>query len=80
MSGTIIHPWLASIDSIRPYYQDPNEVAALIFIPMHLVINPINYREVMVERNGFRFKSCAFIPNDELVWGATARIMKQLAI
>ena len=78
--GTIIHPWLASIDSIRSYEQNPQEVAALIFIPMSLVINPQNYREVIIERGGVRFKSCEFIPNDELVWGATARIMKQLTI
>ncbi|MCL9685033.1 NUDIX hydrolase [Legionella maioricensis] len=78
--GTTIHPWLASIDSIRPYHQNPQEVATLIFIPMSLVINPQNYREIVVERDGLRFKSCEFIPNDELVWGATARIMKQLTV
>jgi len=78
--GTIIHPWLVSIDSVRPYYQNSQEVTALIFIPMSLVINPQNYREVIVERDGLRFESCEFIPNDELVWGATARIMKQLAL
>src|SRR5690242_524607 len=30
--GTIIQPWFASIQSIRPYYQNPQEVTALVFI------------------------------------------------
>lgn len=78
--GTIIHPWFVSIESTRPYSQNPEEVTALIFIPMSLVVNPDNYRDLMVEKSGFKFKSCEFIPNDELVWGATARIMKQLTV
>lgn len=77
--GSIIHPWLASIESIRPYRQNPEEVTALIFIPMSLVEDPHNYRDLIIKREGQQFKSCEFIPNDELVWGATARIMKQLS-
>lgn len=78
--GTIIHPWFVSIESIRPYRQNIEEVTALLLIPMPLVVNPDNYRDLIVEKEGARFKSCEFIPNDELVWGATARIMKQLTV
>lgn len=78
--GTIIHPWLASIESIRPYYLNLQEVSAMILIPMSLVVNPQNYQELIIERAGKQFKSYKFIPNDELVWGATARIMKQLTV
>ena len=78
--GTIIHPWLASIESIRPYVQNSDEVTALILIPMSLVTNSKNYRDLMIEKGERRFISCEFIPNDELVWGATARIMKQLTV
>jgi 8-oxo-dGTP pyrophosphatase MutT (NUDIX family) len=78
--GTTIHPWLASIDSIRPYVQNSEEVTALILIPMSLVTDANNYRDLIIEKGEQRFKSCEFIPNDELVWGATARIMKQLTM
>lgn len=78
--GTVIQPWLANIQSIKPYQLNAQEVATLVFIPMTLVIDPNNYRDLMVERGGIEFKSCEFIPNDDLVWGATARIMKQLTV
>lgn len=78
--GAVIQPWLASIQSIKPYHLNIHEVATLVFIPMSLVIDPNNYRDLVVERGGIKFKSCEFIPNDELVWGATARIMRQLTV
>jgi 8-oxo-dGTP pyrophosphatase MutT (NUDIX family) len=78
LPGVIIHPWLASIESTNPYYLNPEEVTALIHIPRFMVINPHNYREIIIEKAGKCFKSCEFIPNDELIWGVTARIMKQL--
>ena len=76
--GSIIHPWLASIESIRPYSQNLEEVTSLIFIPMPLVVDARNYRDIIMERKGIKFKTCEFIPHEEFVWGATARIMKQL--
>ncbi|CEG57025.1 NUDIX hydrolase [Legionella fallonii] len=78
--GAVIQPWLASIQSVRPYHQNCQEVTSLIYIPMSLVIDPNNYRDLMVKRDGIEFTSCEFIPHDELVWGATARIMKQLIV
>lgn len=80
MLGAIIHPWFGSIESISPYYLNLEEVTAIIPIPMSLVVNPQNYQELIVEKAGKKFKSCEFIPNEELVWGATARIMKQLTV
>ena len=78
--GSIIHPWLANIETIQPYLLNLPEVTALIQIPWSLVINPKNYRNLIVEKAGINFKSCKFVPNDELIWGATARIMKQLTL
>lgn len=77
LRGTIIHPWYASIESIIPYRLNDNEVASLIFIPMHLVSAAHNYREIIFEQRGLHIKSCEFIPNEGSIWGATARIMKQ---
>ena len=76
--GSIIHPWLANIEAINPYVQNSAEVASLIFIPMSLVVDPKQYKELIIKRDGKEYKSCQFIPNKELVWGATARIMRQL--
>jgi 8-oxo-dGTP pyrophosphatase MutT (NUDIX family) len=77
--GTIIHPWLVSIESIKPYSMNVEEVIKVISIPIESVFNPHNYEEFYVEQRGFRFKSCKFKCHDELVWGATAKIMQQLS-
>jgi 8-oxo-dGTP pyrophosphatase MutT (NUDIX family) len=76
--GSVIHPWLGSVESVIPYQLNPNEVTRLILIPISLVLSPQNYRDIIVERGKFRFKSCEFAFDDDWVWGATAKIMKQL--
>ncbi|KTD55806.1 MutT/nudix family transporter protein [Legionella santicrucis] len=76
--GSIIHPWLASISSVHPYYLNTQEVVRIISIPMSLVQDPKNYRTFMIERNGHQYKTCEFTANKDWVWGATAKIMKQL--
>ncbi|HHL3491598.1 TPA: CoA pyrophosphatase [Legionella pneumophila] len=77
--GLVIHPWYASIDSIFPYTINPQEVSELILVPMPLVKNQANYKEVRIEKEGRYFITCQFIADKELIWGATARIMRQLA-
>lgn len=76
--GSIIHPWFASVESVNPYQLNPQEVMRLLSIPMSLVQNSHNYRDIRVERGGLYFKTCEFTANKDWVWGATARIMKQL--
>lgn len=78
--GSVIHPWLASIESVNPYQLNANEVSRLILVPMPLVQAAENYKDIIVERGKFRFKSCEFVFQDDWVWGATAKIMKQLII
>ncbi|KTC93282.1 NUDIX hydrolase [Legionella cincinnatiensis] len=76
--GSIIHPWLAGIQSVHPYHLNTQEVVRLISIPMFLAQDAKNYRTFMIERNGRRYKTCEFTANKDWVWGATARIMMQL--
>jgi len=78
--GEIIHPWFATIESISPYRINTQEVSYLIAIPMSLAQDPQNYRDFIVKRYARQFISCEFIANKELVWGATAKIMKQLVL
>jgi len=78
--GTIIHPWFATIVSVQPFILNPDEVSSIVSIPMHLVQNPKNYKEIFIQRNGKEFKTFEFGPQEEYIWGATARIMRQLVI
>lgn len=76
--GAIIHPWFARIESIDPNRLNPEEITSIISIPMHLAQDSKNYRELVINRYGHRFKSLEFVLPGDLLWGATARIMKQL--
>ena len=78
--GRIIHPWLVSIESIHPYSLNSSEVSRLVAVPMSLVQTAENYKEVVIERVGHRVKSCEFVFKEEWIWGATARIMRQLVL
>lgn len=76
--GAIIHPWFVTIDTINPFVMNKAEVAEVIHIPMLEARRKNNYKLVTVERAGFKFKSWEFIAHEAGVWGATARIMRQL--
>lgn len=78
LSGFIIHPWLASIDTVDPYQLNVAEVVALLRLPMSEVRNLANYKQIIVERRGFKIKTFQFINDSYKVWGATAHIMMQL--
>ena len=78
--GSIIHPWLASIELLEPFKINDSEVSSLVQVPLSLVQDPKNYQEISVERGGVQFKSCQFLGHEEFIWGATARIMKQLSL
>ena len=78
--GTVIHPWLASIATIHPYIINEVEVAKLISVPLQDTINPNNYQDIQITRGGHSFASCQFTASNHFIWGATARIMKQLCM
>lgn len=78
LTGILIYPWLATIHTIEPYTMNIQEVSSIVSVPFNLVKQAKNYRNIIVERRGFHFKSCQFIPFEGKIWGATARIMKQL--
>ncbi len=76
--GSIIHPWLATVSTIKPYTINEGEVDEIISLPMHEVTIISNYKDVLINRNGRSFECCQYMASEHFVWGATARIMKQL--
>ncbi|MFC3907633.1 NUDIX hydrolase [Legionella dresdenensis] len=78
LTGFTIYPWLAALETLEPYQINHDEVNELILLPCDQVCNPHNYQKVFVEKNGYRLSSCQFTPHPKFIWGATARIMKQL--
>lgn len=78
LAGQIIHPWLASIAHLHPYLANEHEVLSVLTIPMKDVRQIDHYKDVTIEWYGRTIKSCQFVASSFLIWGATARIMKQL--
>lgn len=79
LKGTIITPWIASIDHIQPYKINPEEVDSLVLLPMIDVRNTHNYQELQLTRQGVTITTCQYTASQHVIWGATARIMRQLA-
>ncbi|WP_131783044.1 NUDIX hydrolase [Legionella gresilensis] len=77
LTGYLIYPWLASIETIEPYVLS-EEVTDVLRVPIDKVCNIDHYQKIEVERRGFKFMSYQFTAETRFVWGATARIMMQL--
>ena len=75
---TVIYPWLATITKLQPFLMNENEVSAVIALPVREVTCQENYQDIIVSKYGKVIQSCQFIASQHFVWGATARIMKQL--
>lgn len=78
LSGYVIHPWLASIETLVPYHADCEEVSEVFSLPMKEVVLASNYQELLVNRYELKIKSYQYTASSHFVWGATARIMMQL--
>ncbi|MFA5960712.1 MAG: CoA pyrophosphatase [Tatlockia sp.] len=78
LQGVVIHPWFATIEQLSPFDADSREVAQVFAVPMADVTNALNYQKKVIERFGLSIKTWEFIKSPYVIWGATARIMRQL--
>lgn len=78
LHGSIIHPWFATILTLEPYIPNTYEVAEVLMLPMQAVNTISNYEDMVINRAGELVTTCQFTASHYFVWGATARIMKQL--
>tara|TARA_Y100000588_G_C14230914_1_gene915243 strand:+ start:1539 stop:2018 length:480 start_codon:yes stop_codon:yes gene_type:complete len=78
LQGKLIYPWLAVIDSIRPYQLNPFEVTDILALSISDVKKKTNYKSLEVKHGNIIFNSCEYIGCKQNIWGATAKIMQQL--
>ncbi|KTD08172.1 NUDIX hydrolase [Legionella jamestowniensis] len=78
LSGFFIYPWFATIDALEPYSVNSDEVLDVLNLPLQEAKKLEHYQEITVYKSGVEFKSCLYTASPHLVWGATARIMRQL--
>jgi 8-oxo-dGTP pyrophosphatase MutT (NUDIX family) len=72
----IIHPFVASIPAGIAWSLSPKEVDAVIELPVPALL--AGRTRTRMERRGVSFETDAYIVDEHLIWGATARIIEYL--
>jgi 8-oxo-dGTP pyrophosphatase MutT (NUDIX family) len=79
-SGFAITPVVAWAETRLQLQPDPREVAELIECPLAVALDPAAYRTGTLERDGVTREFWYIEFDDHHVWGATARILRSLAL
>jgi len=76
VSGYVIYPFVALIEPSRPWLPSEHEVEAVL--ECSLAELAASRRRQRISRDGVSLTADAYAVGDELVWGATARIVGEL--
>jgi 8-oxo-dGTP pyrophosphatase MutT (NUDIX family) len=79
-SGFDVTPVVAWLDSMPAWRPDPGEVAEVIDCPAALALDPASYRLGSMLRDGIAREFWYFDFDGHHVWGATARVLRSLAL
>lgn len=77
-SEFLISPFVGFIPYPYPFNINFKEIAEIIEIPWSELTNPQNWREEISKKEGHFLSLYFFYYQDHLIWGATARILRQL--
>jgi 8-oxo-dGTP pyrophosphatase MutT (NUDIX family) len=72
----LIHPFVARIPGRQRWRPSPREVDAVLELPMRALRE--SRTRTRLERRGISFETDAYLLGDDLIWGATARILENL--
>jgi len=75
----VVQPWAFTAAGRYPWSPSPTEVAALHELPLSGFVGDANLRVEHGEREGVKFELYWYTVEGTVVWGATARIVHQLA-
>jgi 8-oxo-dGTP pyrophosphatase MutT (NUDIX family) len=85
VTGFVITPMVGIVDPLAftaagryPWTPSPAEIAALHELPLAGFLDPGNRRVEMREQEGFPYELTWYTIGGTIVWGATARILRQL--
>jgi 8-oxo-dGTP pyrophosphatase MutT (NUDIX family) len=76
VTGYLIHPFVGLIPAGRRWRLSPNEVDAVLELPLQTLRE--SRTRTNIERRGIAFETDAYIVGETLIWGATARILESL--
>lgn len=72
----LIHPYVATIPHGVAWTLSPREVDAVLELPLSQVSEGRTI--TTLKRRGFTFQTDAYVVGENLIWGATARIVEHL--
>lgn len=75
-SNYVVHPFVGLIPYPYPFTLSSHEVEKLIQVPFSLFFAQEKF--VPVHYEGWTYQSVTYTYDDEVIWGATARIMQNL--
>jgi 8-oxo-dGTP pyrophosphatase MutT (NUDIX family) len=72
----VIHPFVGLVPAGQIWRASPREVDAVLELPLEALRRART--RTRMERRGFTFHTDAYIFEDHMIWGATARILEDL--
>ena len=76
ISGFIIHPFVGTLPFPYEFNINKQEVEDLIEIPLQFFFDPSQPRSFTINNGDISFETPAFIYKENIIWGATQRILK----
>jgi 8-oxo-dGTP pyrophosphatase MutT (NUDIX family) len=73
-----IRPFVGWISPGAVFAPDPAEVEAILPVPLAILQEPANFREERWERDGRTFPVYFYQAGTDVIWGVTARILREL--
>ena len=77
-SDFCVSPFIGLIPYPYPFKMNRQEIEEIIEVPLSAFLDETKFREEFRERNGEPLRVYFFQHEDHTIWGATARILKQL--
>jgi 8-oxo-dGTP pyrophosphatase MutT (NUDIX family) len=81
LKDVVIYPWVAKVDFPKEFKFSQDEVERPVFLPLEeLIFEGLKPVVVPVSEHGLTFKvsSVGIVAENELIWGASAKILEQL--
>ena len=75
-TGYVIHPFVARVPAGLKWLPSAREVDAVLELSLAQVRS--SSTRTVIKRRGFTFETDAYIVGDDVIWGATARIIEHL--
>jgi 8-oxo-dGTP pyrophosphatase MutT (NUDIX family) len=75
-TGYVIHPYVGSISGPAAWSVSAREVESVLELGLAEVAEGLT--STQIERRGITFETDAYIVDDQIIWGATARIIAHL--